>query len=229
MATEIYKNATVSTINGTEIYMTPLKIRYLREFMKTYELVQSSGGGEDSLDGLVECVRIAMKQYYPLIKTIEDVEDSFDIATIYKILDIAANITNKESSEPIKEQAENTEGGSWETLDLVKLETEAFLLGIWKNYDELELSLSMPELFTTLESKRELDYAEKKFAAAMQGVDLDEQIGKKPEEDAWERMKARVASGGAVDSANDIVGYQGQRAAQVGFGIGMGLDYDTEI
>jgi hypothetical protein len=173
-----------------------------------------------------------MKQYYPSIKTIEDVEDSLDLSTMYKILDVAANIkaNNHKDTQDVVIQQSSSEGSSWEDLDLAKLEAEIFLTGIWKNYEELESSISVPELFATLEAKRELDYSEKKFMAAMQGVDLDEQTGKNKEsENAWEKLKAKVASGGATDNANDILGYQGVRAAQAGFGIGMGIDYATEL
>jgi hypothetical protein len=63
-----------------------------------------------------------------------------------------------------------------QSLDLAKIESEVFLLGIWKDYRELEESLSMPELIATLSSRRDLDYQEKKFLAAIQGVDLDAQF-----------------------------------------------------
>ena len=111
-------------------------------------------------------------------------------------------------------------------LDLAKLESEVFLLGIWKDYEELELSLSMPELMATLESKRESDYQDKKFAAAMQGVDLDAQSGQSKGQKEWEDMKARVFSKGQATDSNDILALQGENAKKVGFGIGMGLDYD---
>ena len=81
----------------------------------------------------------------------------------------------------------------------------------------------------TLEQKRELDYQEKKFLAAMQGVDLDETNGRQ-EEDPWEAMKARVAakqSGIGNGNPNDITALQGVQAQQAGFGIGMGLDYEV--
>jgi hypothetical protein len=83
----------------------------------------------------------------------------------------------------------------------------------------------MPELRALLDSKRERDYQEKKFAAALQGVDLDEQSGRK-EEDPWEAMKARVFSGGKTSDSNDILAYQGANASKAGFGIGMGLGYE---
>ena len=164
-----------------------------------------------------------MKQYRPEI--IDELEDYVDLPTIYKIIEFAAGIKiNQKSEEPVKKQAEDS-GSSWDSLDLVKLESELFLLGIWKNYEELETSISMPELLTTLNSKRELDYQEKKFLAAMEGVDLDEQSGK-TDSNAWEEMKARVYSKGKTSDPKDIVALQGQNAANAGFGIGMGLSYE---
>lgn len=221
MATKIYESAIISLVDGTEIYITPLKIRYLREFMDAFEELKVVDE-QDSMSKLANCVRVAMKQYYPKIKTVDDVEDSLDLGTMYKILDIAAGIKlNEESEESVKKQANSSEG-SWEKLDLAALESEVFLIGIWKDYAELELSLSMPELTSTLTTKRELDYNEKKFFAAIQGVDLDKQSGK---QNAWEEMKARVFSKGGTQDPNDVIALQGANAQKAGFGIGMGLSY----
>ena len=55
---------------------------------------------------------------------------------------------------------------------------EVFLLGHWKDYDELESSLSMPELAATLKAMYESERRRQKFMAALQGVDLDEKIDK---------------------------------------------------
>jgi hypothetical protein len=223
MATTIYESGFISTIDGVELYITPLKIRYLRDFMIKFEDVKAARNDNDAITALAECGLITMKQYCPEIKTMEDFEDSFDMPNIYKLLKLSAGIDVKpEKQESVKEQATES-GSSWETLDLAQLESEVFLLGIWKDYEELETSLSMPELVATLESKRELDYQEKKFLAAMQGVDLDEQSGKK---NAWEEMKARVFSGGQASDASDILALQGANAAKAGFGIGNGLSYE---
>jgi len=61
------------------------------------------------------------------------------------------------------------------------LESEAFLAGHWKNFDELESNLSIEELNAVVDAIRKKDYEEKKFLAALQGVDLEEQ-SKKPED-----------------------------------------------
>ncbi len=232
MPTKIYNIDEVELVDGTVIEISPLKIKYMRQFMETFDTIKTAKTDEESIAILSECVRIAMKQYYPSIKTIDDLEDSVDLPTIYKIIDVCAGVkvnNNNETNEPMPKTAKSKNENSWENLDLVKLESELFLLGIWKNYDELESSISMPEMMAILESRRELDYNEKKFLAAMQGVDLDEASGTK-EEDPWEAMKARVASqvsGIGNGDPNDITSLQGQKAQQYGFGIGMGIDYEV--
>ena len=228
MATTIYKSEIIYLFDGTELEITPLKIKYLREFMQAFENVKVTKNDDEAIAALVECVRICMKQYYPPISgSVEDIEDSIDMPTIYKVLDVSAGIKiNKKSEEPVKDQAVES-GSTWDDLDLAKLESEVFLLGIWKDYHELEISLSMPELMATLEVSRELDYAEKKFMAAIQGVDLDAQSGKGKGQQEWEDMKARVFSKGQTSDSNDILSFQGPKAQKAGFGIGMGLDYEN--
>jgi len=226
MATKIYDTAKISLVNGEEITLTPLKIKYLREFMSAFELVKDAKDDNEAISLLAECARVTMQQYYPKIKTIEDLEDNIDLPSIYKILDIAAGIkVNAKSDKSVKKQATDS-GTTWDTLDLAKLESETFLLGIWKDYEELETSLSMPEMLATLEIKRELDYSEKKFLAAIQGVDLDKQSNKS---NAWEELKASVFSKGKATDSKDIMALQGVNAKQAGFGIGMGIDYQEIV
>lgn len=236
MPTKIYDSAIIKTIDNEEIEISPLKIKYLRKFMEQFDLVKTAKDDDETIAYLVASASITMQQYCPSIKTVEDFEDRFDLKTVYKILDVAAGIKIEQTEEDVESMSNNSitnqavsEASSWESLDLAKLEAEVFLLGIWKDYQQLETSLSMPELMITLEQKRELDYQEKKFLAAMQGVDLDESSGKK-EQDPWEAMKARVAaktSGIGNGDPNDITALQGIAAQQAGFGIGMGLDYEV--
>jgi hypothetical protein len=227
MATNVYQTKNINLINGKELEIIPLKIKYLREFMEAFEDVKKSKNDDEAIEFLVECVRISMKQFYPEIsKNKSDIEDNLDMPTIYTILDISAGIKiSQQSEETVKEQATDS-GSSWSDLDLAKIESEVFLLGIWKDYKELEESLSMPELMATLSSRRELDYQEKKFLAAIQGVDLDKESGSSRGQKEWEDLKARVFSKGATNDSNDILALQGQNARQAGFGIGMGLDYE---
>jgi hypothetical protein len=229
MATEVYNKDNILLVDGTEIEIIPLKIKYLREFMKTFDQIRVTKTDDEAIEILAKCVQVCMKQYYPKIsKSLEEIEDNVDLPTIYKIVDVAAGIKiNKKSEEPVKNQAVDS-GSTWDNLDLAKLESEAFLLGIWKDYQELEESLSMPELLATLMIKRELDHTEKKFLAALQGVNLDDQgsDGKVRGQKEWDDLKARVFSKGQTKDSNDVLSLQGPTAKKSGFGIGMGLDYE---
>jgi len=226
MATTVYETKTISLIDETVIELRPLKIKHLRNFMKYFDVIKYANGDEESVKILSYCALIALSSQYPIISTIEELEDSVDLPTVYEILDITAGISvNPNKKKDLKEQATDSKASTWDTLDLAELEAEVFLLGIWKDYEDLELALSMPELTATLTSKRDRDYQEKKFLAAIQGVDLDKQSGKN-QANAWEEMKARVFSGGKTDDPNDIISYRGARADKAGFGIGQGLSYE---
>jgi hypothetical protein len=236
MATSIYKTKNIYLFDGTEIEIMPLKIKYLREFMDAFNKIKHAKNDDESMIVLTECTRIAMKQYFPEIsKSIEDLEDNIDLPTVHVILDVAANIKidqteeNQESqeSQDIKSKAQKGDvGPSWEEFDLAKIESEVFLLGIWKDYNELEESLSLAEIMAILSSKRELDYQEKKFFASIQGVDLESDGNEERGQKEWENLKARVFSRGATSDSNDVLSLQGQNARSAGFGIGMGLDYE---
>ena len=224
MATTVYNTRNITLQDGVEIELSPLKIKYLRQLMDNFDEVRNAKGDLEAIAALSKCARICMKQFRPEITVSQEVlEDYVDLQNIYDILDVTAGIKiNEKSEETVKKQAVDS-GQSWEDLDLAKLESEVFLLGIWKDYNELETSLSMPELMATLSISRELNYDEKKFLAAMQGVDLDKNNQKS---NAWEEMKARVFSGGQASDSKDIVALQGYNAQKAGFGIGMGLDYE---
>lgn len=222
MATKVYESEIIQTVDGVEIYISPLKIKYLREFMEVFQSLKVAKTKDEYGLFLAECTRIAMKQYMPSISTIADVEDNFDIETLYTVLEIAAGISLKKEDKDQSKVSEESDS-SWDKIKLAELEAEVFLLGIWKDYEELETSLSMPEITATLNAKREADYNEKKFMAAIQGIDLDKQSGKS---NAWEEMKARVFSGGATNDPKDVLSLQGQNAKNAGFGIGMGLTYE---
>ena len=82
----------------------------------------------------------------------------------------------------------------------------------------------MPELSAILKSSRDKEHENRKFIAAVQGIDLDASTG--VQEDPWEKLKAKVASGGKATDSKDILGLQGTNAAQAGFGIGFGLEME---
>lgn len=57
---------------------------------------------------------------------------------------------------------------------MASLEAEILLLGIWKNVEDLEESLSLPELEIMLEAYRKQRHEEHTFMAALKGIDLNE-------------------------------------------------------
>jgi hypothetical protein len=221
MATRVYKTGMVELIDGTKIIIAPLKLKYLREFMELFPKIKKTNSEEESLNILLECILVAMKQYFPGLDTVEKIEDSMDINNLYSVLEYAADISMNRKEEEVKK--EEPEEDFWEKMQLAELEAEAFLLGIWKDYEELESSLSMPELTATLNAKRDADYNEKRFLAAIQGVDLDKDNNR---QDEWEKLKNRVFSKGQAEDSNDILALQGVNAEKAGFGLGMGLSYE---
>jgi hypothetical protein len=189
--------------------------------MELFPKIKKTNSEEESLNILLECILVAMKQYFPGLDTVEKIEDSMDINNLYSVLEYAADISMNRKEEEVKK--EEPEEDFWEKMQLAELEAEAFLLGIWKDYEELESSLSMPELTATLNAKRDADYNEKRFLAAIQGVDLDKDNNR---QDEWEKLKNRVFSKGQAEDSNDILALQGVNAEKAGFGLGMGLSYE---
>lgn len=53
------------------------------------------------------------------------------------------------------------------------MEAEAFLIGQWRNFEELEVNLSLPELEAIIDAERDRQYTQNKFLAALKGIDLD--------------------------------------------------------
>jgi hypothetical protein len=78
------------------------------------------------------------------------------------------------------------------------------LLGHWKNFDELESNLSLDELTALLDITRKKDYEDKKFLAAVNGIDLDEE--------SQDQDLGDIA---------DLTGYEANRE---GFGVGQGIE-----
>lgn len=225
MATKIYETGTLELLDGKTLYMTPLKLKYYREFMDVILEATKDNNRIDIDNGLTECGLICMKQYYPEIKTKEQLEDVADIQMIYEMMKFGGGVSLDRDSEEKEQSAKDTEEreNSWQNIDLAKIESEVFLLGIYKDYEELESSLSLQELLSIVNMRRDLDYEEKKFLASIQGIDIEK--GNKKSVDPWEAMKARVFSKGQTSDPNDITSFQGPKAAKVGFGVGMGIDY----
>jgi inhibitor of KinA sporulation pathway (predicted exonuclease) len=94
MATTINEATDIVLIDGTTISVRPLKISLLREFMKKFEgIAKVAEDNEKSMNLLMECVQIAMKQYKPeLSGDIAALEDNIDLPTVYQVVEAASGV-----------------------------------------------------------------------------------------------------------------------------------------
>jgi len=89
----------IKLMDGTKIKVRPLKISLLREFMKKFEGIQAvASDNEKSMDILLECVQIAMKQYkQELSEDKEQLEELLDLPTVYRIVEEASGVRLSDS------------------------------------------------------------------------------------------------------------------------------------
>jgi inhibitor of KinA sporulation pathway (predicted exonuclease) len=94
MATTIYETKELQLIDGTTIIVRPLKISLLREFLKKFEsIAEASSDNNKSMDILMQCVQIAMRQYKPEIADdAKLIEENIDLPTVYAIVEAASGI-----------------------------------------------------------------------------------------------------------------------------------------
>ena len=92
MATTTYTPQVLTLIDGTTIEVRPLKISLLKPFMKKFEGVSLvAEDNEKSMNLLIDCVSIAMKQYSPeLAADPAKLEELLDLPTVYKIVEAAS-------------------------------------------------------------------------------------------------------------------------------------------
>ena len=94
MATTVNEEKELTLIDGTKIKVRPLKISLLRPFMKKFEgIAEVAADNDKSMNLLMECVQIAMKQYAPdLANDIKALEENIDLPTVYKIVEEASGV-----------------------------------------------------------------------------------------------------------------------------------------
>ena len=94
MSTNVNEDKKIKLVDGREIAVRPLRISLLKPFMKKFDEIQSvASDNEKSMDVLIECVQIAMKQYSPdLSEDKTELEDLLDLPTVYKIIEEASGV-----------------------------------------------------------------------------------------------------------------------------------------
>jgi hypothetical protein len=94
MATTVHESNIIVLLDDTEIKLRPLKISLLREFMVEFGKIDEVAEDNDkSMDILMKCVEIAMKQYAPkLAEKPENLEEILDLPLVYKIVEAASGV-----------------------------------------------------------------------------------------------------------------------------------------
>lgn len=90
MATKVYETLELELQDGTVITVKPLNLKNLRAVMKEWAKAQQVESEDEFLDVLIRCTSIAMGQLAP--EKAESVEEDLDLQTMYKVLEIAADI-----------------------------------------------------------------------------------------------------------------------------------------
>lgn len=100
MTTKVNEEKNIKLIDGTEIKVRPLKISLLRDFLKKFEEVSKVADDNDkSMDVLMACVQIAMRQYKPeLADDLAKLEEIIDLPTVYEMVEAASGINLDSSS-----------------------------------------------------------------------------------------------------------------------------------
>jgi hypothetical protein len=99
MADKPSNNKTITLMDGTELIARPLKLSLLRPFMAKFTLLsEAADDNEKSMDILLECAQIALKQYKPeLAEDKAALEELLDLPTVYQIIDVASGLQNSDA------------------------------------------------------------------------------------------------------------------------------------
>ena len=90
MATKVYETIELELQDGALITVKPLNLKTLRAVMKEWATASKAETEDEFLEVLIKCASIAMTQLCP--EKVETVEEDLDLQTMYKILEVAADI-----------------------------------------------------------------------------------------------------------------------------------------
>ena len=93
MATTVYDVEEIQLQNGATVKLKPLTIKELREFMKVIQRTQEVTSEDETLTILIEACGVALKKQLPdLVADKDSFEDTLDVPTINRILEICGGI-----------------------------------------------------------------------------------------------------------------------------------------
>ena len=93
MATTVYDVEEIQLQNGAIVKLKPLTIKELRKFMVAIAKTAEATTEDETLSILIEACAVALEKQLPdLVKDIDAFEDTLDVPTINRILEICGGI-----------------------------------------------------------------------------------------------------------------------------------------
>ena len=93
MATTVYDVEEIQLQNGATVKLKPLTIKELRKFMVAIGKTAEATTEDETLSILIEACAVALEKQLPdLVKDIDAFEDTLDVPTINRILEICGGI-----------------------------------------------------------------------------------------------------------------------------------------
>jgi len=93
LATTVYDVEEIQLQNGATVKLKPLTIKELREFMKVINRTQEVTTEDETLTILIEACGVALQKQLPdLVADKDAFEDTLDVPTINRILEVCGGI-----------------------------------------------------------------------------------------------------------------------------------------
>ena len=93
MASTVYDVEEIQLQNGATVKLKPLTIKELRKFMVAIAKTAEATTEDETLSILIEACAVALEKQLPdLVKDIDAFEDTLDVPTINRILEVCGGI-----------------------------------------------------------------------------------------------------------------------------------------
>jgi hypothetical protein len=93
MASTVYDVEEIQLQNGATVKLKPLTIKELRKFMVAIGKTAEAKTEDETLSILIEACAVALEKQLPdLVKDIDAFEDTLDVPTINRILEVCGGI-----------------------------------------------------------------------------------------------------------------------------------------
>lgn len=95
----------------------------------------------------------------------------------------------------------------WDDLDLAEIVTDVFQMGKWENTTEMEEKINLDELYAFHASMMRTEYRRNRFAAALKGINLDEEMADHSSfEEVQNRANAELMGKSQDEYVFDMIG-----------------------